>query len=51
MYGNDSNNGYKINLRSSDPYPFAIDEAYDTYKVLVESGTYMKVFFLSLTIN
>ena len=25
---------------SSDPYPFAIDEAYDTYRTLVESGLF-----------
>jgi len=26
---------------SSDPYPFAIDEAYDTYRTLVESGLFL----------
>jgi hypothetical protein len=26
-----------ISLRKLDPYPFAIDEAFDTYRVLVES--------------
>jgi hypothetical protein len=40
MYNNDCNNGQGRLTSSSDPYPFAIDEAYDTYKVLVESGTY-----------
>lgn len=28
----------KFSNQSTDPYPFAIDEAFDTYQVLVESG-------------
>jgi acetyl esterase/lipase len=32
---------FEIVLNSSlDPYPFAIDEAFDTYKLLVESGKF-----------
>ncbi|KAJ3803273.1 Alpha/Beta hydrolase protein [Lentinula aff. detonsa] len=32
------NTGKAVLAKSPDPYPFAIDEAFDTYQVLVESG-------------
>jgi hypothetical protein len=34
---------------SSDPYPYAIDEAFDTYKVLVESGEFLSLCTLCFT--
>jgi hypothetical protein len=38
-----------IDKFSPDPYPYAIDEAFDAYKVLVESGKPLYVkHFLSL---
>lgn len=30
-----------IDVIFSDPYPYAIDEAFDTYKVLVASGRHL----------
>jgi len=29
---------FGINLMQPDPYPFAIDEAFDVYRLLVDSG-------------
>lgn len=37
MYDNNVKADKATDPATSDPYPFAIDEAYDTYRVLVES--------------